>query len=575
MSIHTDRGRTASRRITAFGGIRRTERISDVGAVQMKNLRILPDGSLKRRCGYVTVLEADGRLRGYWEGGLAGKRYIFYVAARTVYRLSSTDTSPVALQTITASEAAVSFFKYREELYLADGHTLLVFRPSSGLFSTSQGYVPLYGKDWHPTQLGEVNEPRNLFCNSIRVHYVNSVASQTFRLPFTATRIQAVIVNGTRITNYTFTSPSSTVTIPSSYAVGGDVLIACDLDPVFSGREAVLKASHAAVYRDGYREAVFTYGGTSGYRLYRTAVVDGEMLAGSQDCYPSSDGVYFRAQDVFALGNDSHPITAAIQHLNRMLVFSDDTLWVLKYPLSTRDEVELVGCQPGLGCVATDGAVLCRGTPMVLSVSGVARIGLFGEDPDLRTLTVISEDIADRLTDEILRRCVLYWNERNGQLWLRDTEDTSGTVWLTDPDGKCWVRYTGIVANRLIDRSGKPGFTTASGGIAEFRDELNTDDGTIFEASYTSSYLDFGNPEAFKRSGSLSLCADSGGGRIYLTVETENAMRTFRLDGTARQPPECFERRFCVGRFRFLRYWITLTDSAPSRILSLTVNVCT
>lgn len=573
MSVHDNRRATVSKRVTAFGGIRSIARISDIGASDMKNLRILSDGSLEKRCGFETVILGSGSIRGYWEGSFSGVDYIFYVAGNTLYRLSQNDTSPVPITVLSASDHRVSFFLFRDRLYLLDGFTMLVFQPESELFSVAQGYVPLYGKNWNPKTLGEINEPRNLLNTRLRVHYLNSSASKTFQLPFTANRVISVRVNGTSVTTYTFQSGTSVVTLPDSYATGGDVVIAFEIDSLFSMRSTVLKAYHAAVYRDGYHETLLTYGGSQGYRVWRSSEVSDEMLAEARISDSSCDSLYVRDGTAFSLGSTEHPLTAAVQHLDRMLFFNDSGVWVLRHPHASDDDMVVSLYQEGIGCVAQDGAVLCRGVPYIISNSGIGKIGLYNASSDISTLTLISSDIADSLTAPVLKNCVLHWYDRDGQLWLRDTTDESGTVRLCDPDGKCWVRYTGIAANALIDYGGGPGFTTASGRIARFSDTLVTDDGESFTAEYLSQYLDFSQPEFCKRSGYMAICADTDGASIGLTVESERRSCQLRFDGKETAPPEFFGVRFGIGRFRFLRYRLAVGGNQRVRIYSLSATV--
>ncbi len=573
MSVHDNRRATVNKRVTEFGGIRSIARISDSGSSDMKNFRILPDGSLEKRCGFETVILGTKPIRGYWEGSFSGVDYIFYVAGNTLYRRSQNDASPVPLTALTASDNRVSFFLFHNSLYLLDGYTIMTFQPDSGIFSVAQGYVPLYGKDWDPKTLGEINEPRNLLNTRLRVHYLNSSASKVFQLPFTAQRVDSVRVNGTNVTSYTFQAGTSSVTIPDNYATGGEVVIAFEMDSLFSMRSTVLQANSAAIYRDGYHETLLTYGGSFGYRVWRSSEVSEEMLAGARVIYSSCDSLYVRDGTSFTLGSSEHPLTAAIQHLDRMLVFNDSGVWVLRHPHASDDSMEIVLYQDGIGCVARDGAVLCRGIPYIISGSGIAKLGLFSASSDITTLTVVSSDIADRLPVSVLKHCVLHWYDRDNRLWLRDTTDAEGTVLLCEPDGKRWVRYTGIAANALIDYGGGPGFTTANGRIARFDETLVADDGESFEAEYLSQYLDFSQPEFCKRAGYVSICADSGGASIGLTVESERRSCLLHFDGKEATPPEFFGVRFGIGRFRFLRYRLTVGGNARVRIYSLSATV--
>lgn len=573
MSIRENRRRTVDRRVTAFGGIRSIARISDSGASDMKNFRILPDGSLEKRCGFETFILADNPIRGYWEGTFSGVDYIFYVAGTKLYRLSENDSSPVLLTTLSAADHSVSFFLFRDRLYLLDGFTLLCFQPASELFSVAQGYVPLYGKNWDPKTLGEINEPRNLLNNRLRVHYLNTSASMTFQLPFTAQRVDSVRVNGTNVTNYTFQSGTSSVTIPESYAVGGDVTIAFEIDSLFGMRSTVLRAYHAAVYQDGYHETLLTFGGTSGYRVWRSSEVSDEMLAGARTVYTGCDDLYIKDGTAFSMGSAEHPVTAAIQHLDRMLVFHDSGVWVIRHPHASDDEMEITLYQEGLGCIAEEGAVLCRGIPYIVSAAGIGKLGLYNASSDITTLTVISSDIADRLPVSVLRNCVLHWYDRDNRLWLRDTTAADGTVWLCEPDGKCWIRYTGIAANALVDYQGGPAFTTAGGRIARFDETLVADDGAGFEAEYLSQYLDFSQPEFSKRAGYIGICANTEGTEIALSVESDRRSCNLIFSGRNVQPPEFFGMRFGIGRFRFLRYRLTVDGTVGVRIYSLSASV--
>ena len=102
---------------------------------------------------------------------------------------------------------------------------------------------------------------------------------------------------------------------------------------------------------------------------------------------------------------------------------------------------------------------------------------------------------------------------------------------------------------------------------------LVADDGESFEAEYLSQYLDFSQPEFCKRAGYVSICADSGGASIGLTVESERRSCLLHFDGKEATPPEFFGVRFGIGRFRFLRYRLAVGGNARVRIYSLSATV--
>ena len=115
--------------------------------------------------------------------------------------------------------------------------------------------------------------------------------------------MDSVRVNGTNVTSYTFQAGTSSVTIPDNYATGGEVVIAFEMDSLFSMRSTVLQANSAAIYRDGYHETLLTYGGSSGYRVWRSSEVSEEMLAGARVIYSSCDSLYVRDGTSFTLGS--------------------------------------------------------------------------------------------------------------------------------------------------------------------------------------------------------------------------------------------------------------------------------
>ena len=59
---------------SSFGGICAKGETSSAGASEMRNFRILPDGSIEKRCGWETVHALPDRVRGVWQGTVNGLR---------------------------------------------------------------------------------------------------------------------------------------------------------------------------------------------------------------------------------------------------------------------------------------------------------------------------------------------------------------------------------------------------------------------------------------------------------------------------------------------------------------------
>ena len=189
-------------RVSEFGGIRTNARLSPTGASDMRNFRILSDGSLEKRCGARLRFYLSGSVRGAWEGAVEGKSYSFAVAGASVYLLNQDDPvgEPTPIYYLPSSEGQVTFLSYADRLYLCDGVSLFRFVPGSSTFTTTECYTPLYGKNWSPIGMGPIYEVRNLLQNRIRIHYLNSSGETEFRLPYTAKRIDCLKVNGRTVT---------------------------------------------------------------------------------------------------------------------------------------------------------------------------------------------------------------------------------------------------------------------------------------------------------------------------------------------------------------------------------------
>ena len=106
-------------------------------------------------------------------------------------------------------------------------------------------------------------------------------------------------------------------------------------------------------------------------------------------------------------------------------------------------------------------------------------------------------------------------------------------------------------------------------------EESDTDMGEPIEAWYESLYLEPEWPEAPRRIGRATLCADPESNELDFTVESEHERQRFTLLGSNKSGAPCiFDCRLCLGRFRLLRYKLSAIGRARCRIhyLSLLAN---
>lgn len=578
MPIMDPKKATERHRVSEFGGIRTNARLSPLGASDMRNFRILSDGSLEKRCGTRLRFYLTGSVRGAWEGTVEGKSYFFVVAGASVYRLTEDDPvgEPIPIYYLPTDSGRVSFLFYADRLYLDDGIALCRFIPGLESFTVADGYTPLYGKNWSPGGMGAIYEPRNLIQNRIRLHYVNTLGETEFRLPYSAKRIERLKINGRTVTNFSFVEGSTTFHISNDLAMQyGNVEVAVALDPLFDRRTAILNGALATVYSDPYREAVIFGGGTAGYRLYYTTPVSEEQLNASASFYSNSDPLYVCEGSEFSVGSAQHPITALLQSGRQLLIFNDRTMWALRYPKSDSNAPEILLLRSGIGCSSRFGALLCDSDVVTVQENGITRIDFDPNDPDVCETESLSIPISNKLSQEMLKRAILLWQRSVGELWVRDPDDSLGTVWIYSKAHKSWYAYAGLNASCLFEGFGTVGFGTPMGRFYLMDESYDTDAGEPIDAWYESLYLEPDWPEAPRRIGRACLCADLGGSELDLTVESEHETQSFTLSGNTRNgAPSLFDCRLYLGRFRLLRYKLSAVGTSRCRIhyLSLLAN---
>lgn len=555
-------------RIVQFGGICDHTGLTSEGAYDMRNFRILNDGTLEKRCGFFKRYGVSGSVRGIWQGSVSGNGYLFVVADSQVYRKGPSDTALQAIYVLPTSMGAVHFVFYRENLYLLDGKTLLIFRISTENFSVAEGYTPLYGKNWHPTQLGEVHEPLNLIQNKLRIHYLNTVASNVFYLPFTTREIHSVRINGVATTLYSFTPGTSSFTIPTSLVTVGSVEVTCVPDPIFSQRDQVLRTTGATVYRTPIREVFMCFGGAMGYSVYRSATVTDEMMSECLTTVGNADPLYLPQNSVFAVGSTMHPVRALCQQGEQMLIFNDEGLWTIRYPDDETDDAEILPIPTGVGCTSQNGVVPCGDSLMAIGADGIVRLRFASGNPDRCETEVVSARIRSRIDHDFLSHAVLFCDTARNELWVRDLTDEDGTVWLYDPKCERWMRFDGIYATLFFPYGNSVGFATDRGEICFFDEAMATDGDQAFTADYQSHYLGFDNSDIPKRTMAFSLVAYTEGGDVSVLLECERGQKSFALTPSDSDAPVYLRRRLSMGRFRFLQFRLTAAGAARCRICS-------
>ncbi len=537
---------------TSFGGI------APGGADEMRNFRILSDGSIEKRCGMEAHFVMENNIRGVWQGTVNSASVCMLVCAKAVFCFQDGVARQIA--TLGTTYGKVYFFHYRSHLYLADGSLLYVYRTESNQFTEAKGYVPLYGSNWHPTALGEVNEPINLFTNRLRVNYFNSTATTSFKLPFYAASVENVLIDGVPDTGFSFT-PSSDRVVTSRAGGTVDIFFTVSASTEHHTRLRVSRLAHCGQI-DAREYVLLTTGKAGGRYVYCAANVTEAALLQSREAYADSDPLYFKSDGVLPVGDDDDPVTCFFPNRGRVLAF-----WRLGGAVITlspkSDAVECYPLSLGMGCTAFGQALMLEGDPIVINEGGIFRLHANASSPDEFYPIALCEQMPFLQDQTFLTGAISIYDHAHGELWFRDPSDTEGLVWVCHPERKQWYCFDGIPAYSFVNLDGHVGFINEK-KVFLFDEELTTDDGAPIVALYKSAFLGFSSPESVKRSLRFTLCGF--GAEASLEFESERHSRNFVLFNTGNQEvPVCLDKRTRFGRFRHLRFCLRDTGTTRSR----------
>lgn len=554
-------GAVAKAVLSAFPGLGSGHSPNASCAQEVRNFRILADGSLEKRAGWRVKHALPDTVRAFWKGTLDGEEITLAVCGEVVYRiLEGGSTLPSGL--LVSNSGRVRIFRFSDRLYLQDGNGLYVWRASSSSFEAVEPYAPLYGYNWHPTAYGEVLEEINLLSPRLRVHYFNSTATEVFRLPFSASRIDAIRMDGIKPDSYSLSSDGVTFTV-----AGASTATAIEVAFTRKYPSSLLPVAESAkesfVDRTVGKETLYLFGASQGYRLFVSSPVSESMQNSCASFYPNTDPLYFREEDLLNLGSTDSPITAMCRQYDRVLAFHKGGAWSLLWDKEEEklDALPLLG---GIGCMNADSLAVLENDLLVFGAGGLFRLHSPASRPDDFSVTRLSAEIEEHLKPSRMQDVLLQVLPAEGEIRIRDTADTEGLLWVRSTDEARWYCYDNIHASLLLSADHIPAFAKGS-SICIFDDTLSTDDGSPIRAIYRSGYLDLSSPETVKRALRATLCACTQGDSVDLLLETEQVSSAFLLQGRQSLSPEVFDLRVPTGRFRFLRFHLSTSGLQRSR----------
>lgn len=542
-------------------------------ARELVNYRLMPDASIKKRGGYVRRLQLPDKPSCISSLVRNGEKQLMAIAGNRVYSLDLDSKSYKALSgTLPSTPTRSSIFNFRDRVFLLDGKAIREVSDSG--ISQCVGYVPLYGRDWHPKDGGEVYEPRNLLNNHIRIHYRGISGQQAVHLPTNLSSIVRVEVDGEVITNYGRNNVMNAITSTAFAGEGCNITVWYTLSDTPAGVTTLNSCTIAEVAGGGDSTVLFLTGSESSpHTVFRSVAVSDESVANARLAFPSSNDLYFPYTGEFSVGSDDLPVNAIVALGDRVIVYNSDEAWgvpVKDEKPSTFPVPEMLYRE--IGCSSFGAAVICGEYPAALCGRSV-----YQWEPDLESYNdliavCISDSISDLISPELANRGKLVSDRDRRELWLFDPQgDESSPILIYNRDSKCWYSYSGIALSMAFWHDGYLGGVKGN-SICVFDPEAGVDSqngaDSAFDAVFCSAWLDLECPEGLKLSRRLTVTLE---GSAEIELEYDNG-RVHHLSVSSDGGISILRKRLPKERFRLLRISIRDASRSSGRVYGLTLE---
>ena len=569
---------TCAAEVTAFGGIDASSSCGDGGiAVDLKNFKVLADGSLCRRSGFSVLRELGGAVRGARVFSGEDGAFLLLAVGASVYFLSLFEGEETSAEVLQTTAGKVVFFSHGGEIYLTDG-VELYHHLGGADFEVCRGYAPLYGKDWNSTNdFNPVNEPVNLASDKVRFHYVAGTIFKTLHFGIKLASVDKVMEGDVERTYArTLSEDGRTLVFTSGFQPSKPVTIYATVDPSYF-HDADLRAARGVAHYDAFRGSrVMLLGGGDGSRIFVSRPVSEESLAASRVEWANTTSLYFPKGGEVTL-ESRQTITSMGRVGDRMAVFTADEAFITEELTGVADEVTALPLRSLLGtvgCGSPEGFAVTSGdAPITVSRGGIYRWRIDPQPDTVPSVTCISGGIAPLLPHDCFRRARLFYLPQEDVLWLLLPGDPEGRVFLYDCARECWYSYVGIDAESLLVADGQVGFY-GKNAVSFFDEDLEEDllafGPREIVGSFESRSMDLGNVEATKRLLSVGGVA-SLGGELAVSLYDGGLLDEVVLTGEGEEA-SAFLMRVAHRRFRQLSLRLRATGKSPCRIQRLCVH---
>ncbi len=563
--------------IDDFGGLDRASALCGGStSFDLRNLRRMKDGSLRRRGGLVPLATFDQDIRGAISILRGGVYETYVVAGHTVYSVDQKAEMHVAtpIATLATSEGEVTFLEYGGQLILLDGEQFFSLTPT-GLAPT-EGYVPLYGNGWddYETEGRTVYEQPNLLSRRVRIRVrMHTEGYYIYLSPLCPVSVDAAVVGGevyakTVRLNTSVNRIEMSEALPAGTEVELYLTMPEDFAPLCSDLKNARRACALGRAEDA-RILFYDVPGKSTVRISR-AISPKEQQA-VRAVMPNTCMIYVTKEDEMTIGDGIHAVTGGCRHYDRSLIFTAKGSWMSDGQVNEDGSLRLIPVNTSMGCSRTGSVAVAGNQPFTIFTAGLLRWNSDTDERNECNAEVVSHTVHSLMGEGFEQATTLWADTKRGEIWCYMPGGRE-RVWVYQADLGSWTSFDGFVPRLTLDLGGEPGVVM---GCTLYRMQENADRDVIVTkehpageeraivAEYQSMFLDFGRPDRAKRLCQASLvgvCPQDG---VTLTLQrVDGKSQNIRLTGDGGEISQ-MQCRVGIGRFRFIRVGVRCDAHGP------------
>ncbi len=582
MSVFKKKNALACAEFNGFEGIDRSTPLGKIpSAHDIVNFRVLPDDSLEKRPGFKFAFSLPDAPRKIWSGVIQQKEYIYAVCGSSVYCLHEDSTVPKKLSgELRSSNGRCSLVYFGGGLYVFDGSGIYSISTQDDTLTESEGYVPLIGKDWPCTYLGEEYEPPNYATRHVRISYaLNGEPSMFLCTRYPVESIDAVYINGELVTDtsrYYYHERLVCVCIPGLEAFD-EVMLYLTLSPKAFDNQRLTSCIGSAIYGGLTNCRLFLWNGSRPDLMFGSKDSDRGSLEQIRQIYPLAGTLYFPISSSIQIGQGDSVIQGISRQYDRMLIFTDKETWMSNSVELSYEDPGAMTINYSYGCSSDNACIVCQNEPISVSEGSILRWTAQTDELNECNAYSISTEIEPLLSESFYKNAIVCFDKNNEEVLFSDRSSDEDTVWVYNIRSREWYIFTGICAEQFVSYDNRIGFVNGR-SVYFFDPDLKhdvLDDGSHrqISAHYVSHSTDLGVRTTSKRLCGFELYGDLDGGEIEVELSEKGSpicSLTLKSDGTGGKH---FKSRITSGRFERVYMTVRADGAARQRIHNACISV--